>query len=99
VLAHSNAIICQKRHTSTTELNFQTPSEGFTLTLCGLKALLEHNVILDLARDRFPTDSKGINRLSVSSGNHCNSVTAHRSIPVVGNAGNEAIELTPPNVI
>jgi hypothetical protein len=34
-------------------------TEGFTLTLCGLKALLEHNVILDLARDRFP-DGKAL---------------------------------------
>lgn len=27
---------------------------GFTLVLCGLKALLEHNVILHLVADRFP---------------------------------------------
>lgn len=28
--------------------------EGFTLVLSGLKALLEHNIILNLVRDRFP---------------------------------------------
>jgi uncharacterized protein YndB with AHSA1/START domain len=27
---------------------------GFTLVLCGLKALLEHNLILNLVADRFP---------------------------------------------
>src|SRR4051812_5402023 len=27
---------------------------GFTMVLCGLKALLEHNVILNLVADRFP---------------------------------------------
>jgi uncharacterized protein YndB with AHSA1/START domain len=27
---------------------------GFTLVLCGLKALLEHNLILNLVSDRFP---------------------------------------------
>lgn len=32
-------------------------TQGFTLVLAGLKALLEHNVILNLVRDRFP---KGI---------------------------------------
>ncbi|HTK07426.1 MAG TPA: SRPBCC family protein [Ktedonobacteraceae bacterium] len=29
-------------------------TEGFTLVLSGLKAFLEHNVILDLVADRFP---------------------------------------------
>lgn len=29
-------------------------TEGFTLVLAGLKALLEHNVILNLVLDRFP---------------------------------------------
>lgn len=33
-------------------------TEGFTLVLAGLKALLEHNVILNLVGDRFP---KGLN--------------------------------------
>ena len=27
---------------------------GFTMVLCGLKALLEHNIILNLVTDRFP---------------------------------------------
>ncbi len=27
---------------------------GFTLVLCGLKAFLEHNIILNLVADRFP---------------------------------------------
>jgi uncharacterized protein YndB with AHSA1/START domain len=31
-------------------------TEGFTLVLAGLKALLEHNVILNLVGDRFPSD-------------------------------------------
>jgi uncharacterized protein YndB with AHSA1/START domain len=34
-----------------------TSTEGFTLVLAGLKALLEHNVQLNLVPDRFP---KGI---------------------------------------
>jgi len=29
-------------------------SEGFALVLAGLKALLEHNVMLDLVPDRYP---------------------------------------------
>lgn len=29
-------------------------TEGFTLVLSGLKALLEHNIILNLVSDRFP---------------------------------------------
>ncbi len=29
-------------------------TEGFTLVLAGLKALLEHNIILNLVSDRFP---------------------------------------------
>jgi len=29
-------------------------TEGFTLVLAGLKAFLEHNVILNLVSDRFP---------------------------------------------
>ncbi len=29
-------------------------TEGFTLVLSGLKALLEHNIILNLVADRFP---------------------------------------------
>lgn len=29
-------------------------TEGFTLVLAGLKALLEHNIILNLVGDRFP---------------------------------------------
>jgi uncharacterized protein YndB with AHSA1/START domain len=29
-------------------------TEGFTLVLAGLKALLEHNVVLNLVPDRFP---------------------------------------------
>lgn len=29
-------------------------TEGFTLVLCGLKALLEHNIRLNLVADRFP---------------------------------------------
>ena len=29
-------------------------TEGFALVLAGAKALLEHNVILNLVRDRFP---------------------------------------------
>jgi uncharacterized protein YndB with AHSA1/START domain len=32
-------------------------TQGFTLVLAGLKALLEHNVVLNLVADRFP---KGI---------------------------------------
>ena len=27
---------------------------GYTIVLCGLKALLEHNIILNLVSDRFP---------------------------------------------
>ena len=27
---------------------------GFTIVLCGLKALLEHNILLNLVSDRFP---------------------------------------------
>ncbi|RHW36855.1 polyketide cyclase [Lysinibacillus yapensis] len=27
---------------------------GFTIVLCGLKALLEHNIVLNLVSDRFP---------------------------------------------
>lgn len=34
-------------------------SEGFTIVLAGLKALLEHNVRLNLVADRFP---KGIEK-------------------------------------
>lgn len=33
-------------------------TEGFTLVLAGLKALLEHNVILNLVPDRFPDAHK-----------------------------------------
>jgi len=33
-------------------------TEGFTLVLAGLKALLEHNVILNLVSDRFPDAHK-----------------------------------------
>lgn len=29
-------------------------TEGFTLVLAGLKALLEHNIVLNLVSDRFP---------------------------------------------
>jgi hypothetical protein len=29
-------------------------TEGFTWTLAGLKALLEHNIRLNLVADRFP---------------------------------------------
>ncbi len=29
-------------------------TEGFTIVLCGLKAFLEHNVLLNLVADRFP---------------------------------------------
>jgi uncharacterized protein YndB with AHSA1/START domain len=29
-------------------------TQAFTLVLCGLKALLEHNIILNLVADRFP---------------------------------------------
>ena len=29
-------------------------TEGFTIVLSGLKALLEHNIILNLVKDRFP---------------------------------------------
>jgi uncharacterized protein YndB with AHSA1/START domain len=29
-------------------------TEGFTLVLAGLKALLEHDILLNLVRDRFP---------------------------------------------
>ena len=32
-------------------------TQGFTIVLAGLKALLEHNVVLNLVADRFP---KGI---------------------------------------
>ncbi|HEX5125930.1 MAG TPA: polyketide cyclase, partial [Rhodocyclaceae bacterium] len=31
-------------------------TEGFTLVLCGLKALLEHNIVLNLEQDRFPDE-------------------------------------------
>ena len=31
-----------------------TATEGFALVLAGLKALLEHNVVLNLVSDRFP---------------------------------------------
>lgn len=30
-------------------------TEGFTLVLCGVKALLEHNIVLNLVQDRFPS--------------------------------------------
>jgi hypothetical protein len=33
-------------------------TEGFTLVLAGLKALLEHDVKLDLVADRFPDEHK-----------------------------------------
>lgn len=33
-------------------------TEGFTLVLAGLKALLEHNIILNLVPDRFPDGIK-----------------------------------------
>lgn len=33
--------------------------EGFTLVLAGLKALLEHNVLLNLVADRFPDGISG----------------------------------------
>ncbi|KIL34221.1 polyketide cyclase [Cohnella kolymensis] len=29
-------------------------TEGFTIVLCGLKALLEHNIILNLVSDKYP---------------------------------------------
>ncbi|MDF2649455.1 MAG: polyketide cyclase [Paenibacillus sp.] len=29
-------------------------TEGFTMVLCGLKALLEHNIILNLVSDKAP---------------------------------------------
>jgi len=32
-------------------------TEGFTFVLAGLKALLEHNVELNLVKDRFPSDA------------------------------------------
>ena len=32
----------------------QNSTEGFTIVLAGLKALLEHNTILNLVVDRFP---------------------------------------------
>lgn len=32
-------------------------TEGFTFVLAGLKALLEHNVELNLVKDRFPADA------------------------------------------
>lgn len=34
-------------------------TEAFTLVLAGLKALLEHNIILNLVADRFPPDVGG----------------------------------------
>lgn len=34
---------------------------GFTMVLCGLKAFLEHNIMLNLVADRFP---KGLEKLS-----------------------------------
>ncbi|ULL16108.1 polyketide cyclase [Paenibacillus sp. H1-7] len=37
-------------------------TEGFTIVLCGLKALLEHNVVLNLVADKAPeahVDSRG----------------------------------------
>ncbi len=34
------------------------PTEGFTLLLAGLKALLEHDVKLGLVADRFPDEVK-----------------------------------------
>ncbi len=34
-------------------------TEGFALVLAGAKALLEHNVLLNLVRDRFPERSGG----------------------------------------
>jgi len=37
----------------------QNSTEGFTIVLAGLKALLEHNIILNLVVDRFP---KGLNQ-------------------------------------
>ncbi len=40
---------------------------GFTMLLCGLKALLEHNIILNLVADRFPEGlKKAKNDLSLS---------------------------------
>ena len=32
-------------------------TEGFTLVLAGLKALLEHNIVLNLVGDRFPRET------------------------------------------
>ncbi|GLI04090.1 hypothetical protein YDYSG_01200 [Paenibacillus tyrfis] len=29
-------------------------TEGFTIVLCGLKALLEHNIVLHLVSDKAP---------------------------------------------
>ncbi|MNY78903.1 hypothetical protein D3C86_2193320 [compost metagenome] len=29
-------------------------TEGFTIVLCGLKALLEHNIVLNLVPDKAP---------------------------------------------
>jgi len=37
----------------------QNSTEGFTIVLAGLKALLEHNIMLNLIVDRFP---KGLNQ-------------------------------------
>jgi uncharacterized protein YndB with AHSA1/START domain len=34
-------------------------TEGFTLVLAGLKALLEHGLSLNLVADRFPADGEG----------------------------------------
>ena len=33
-------------------------TEGFTFVLAGLKALLEHNILLNLVQDRFPDGLK-----------------------------------------
>ena len=40
-------------------------TEGFTLVLSGLKALLEHNVMLNLVADRFPDESKNFKNQDV----------------------------------
>src|SRR5262249_47062515 len=46
-------------------------TQGFSLVLAGLKALLEHNVRLNLVADRFPKGSRNINPWTVDRPVRC----------------------------
>lgn len=45
-------------------------TEGFTLVLAGLKALLEHNIRLNLVADRFPRGSNNTDLFVKRNGDH-----------------------------